>query len=230
MADPTPSSASPRTPTGIPAHPPRWGFFKGLLTGAVIEVPLLAATVWLLARMGIGNPDASLMRLVRLTAVFAGIAAVLTAAGVGRLAANASIDGGRRRAIIVAARAHAAASIGLLIIAAVPHGQLPESHAGWLVYPLAGLVVGALTGALIGSVCGGAAPLTLGDVLSIARRPTEALRQLVDPEDLVRVGSRLRARTTHLFEGLFEPGPKAPKPGAPVIEDAVAEPEKKPPA
>ncbi len=193
------------------------------MTGAVIEVPILAATVWILARLGIGNAETPFMRMVRLTAVFAGIAAVFTAAGIGRLAAHASVEGGRRRAIFVAARAHAAASIGLVMIAAIPHGQLPESHAGWLVYPLGGLIAGALSGALIGAVCGGAAPVTFGDVLSLARRPTDALRQLVDPEDLVRVGARLRERTTHLFEGLFEPGPKAPKPG-----DAVPkEPEKK---
>ena len=225
MADPTPSSASPRSRSGIPTHRPRWGFFKGLLTGAVIEVPILAATVWVLARLGIGNPETPFMRLIRLTAVFAGIAAVFTAAGVGRLATYASVDGGRRRAMFVTARAHAAASMGLVIIAAVPHGQLPETHLGWLAYPAAGLVAGALTGAMIGAVCGGAAPVTLGDVLALARRPTEALRQLVDPEDLVRVGSRLRARTTHLFEGLFEPGPKPPADDAKVKVD-----DKKPPA
>ena len=222
MADPTPSSATPRTRSGIPSHPPRWGFFKGFLTGAAIEVPILAATVWVLARVGIGNLDTPFMRLIRLTAVFAGLAAVLTAAGIGRLAAHASVEGGRRRAIFVAARAHAAASIGLVIIAAVPHGQLPEHHLGWLAYAAAGVISGALTGALIGSVCGGAAPVTLGDVLWLAQRPTHALRQLVDPEDLVRVGSRLRARTSHLFDGLFEPGPKAPDPGGEAKADADA--------
>jgi hypothetical protein len=193
------------------------------MTGAVVEVPILAATIWVLARLGIGNADTPFMRMIRLTAVFAGIAAVVTAGGIGRLAAQASVDGGRRRAMFVAARAHAAASIGLVIIAAIPHGQLPETHAGWLAYPAVGLVAGALTGAIIGAVCGGAAPVTLGDVLSLARRPTDALRQLVDAEDLVRVGSRLRARTTHLFEGLFDPAPKPPK------ADGAKEPEKKPP-
>ena len=223
MADPTSSSATPRTRSGIPTLPPRWGFFKGLLTGAVVEVPILAATIWSLARLGIGNTDTPFMRMIRMTAVFAGIAAMVTAGGIGRIAAQASVDGGRRRAMFVAARAHAAASIGLVIIAAIPHGQLPQTHAGWLAYPAAGLLAGALTGAIIGAVCGGAAPVTLGDVLSLARRPTEALRQLVDPEDLVRVGTRLRARTTHLFEGLFEPAPKPPK------ADDAKEPEKKTP-
>ncbi len=223
MADPTPSSATSRTRSGIPSLPPRWGFFKGVMTGAVVEVPILAAAVYVLARLGVGNAETPFMRLIRLTAVFAGIAAVFTAGGIGRLAAQASANGGRRRAMFVAGRAHAAASIGLVIIAAIPHGQLPETHAGWLAYVAAGLLAGAITGAIIGAVCGGAAPVTLGDVLSLARLPGGALRQLVDPEDLVRVGTRLRARTTHLFEGLFDPAPKPPK------ADDAKEPEKKTP-
>ena len=210
MADPTPPSASPRTRSEISQAPPRWGFFKGLLTGAVVEVPILAATVWLLARVGVGNAGAPFTHILRLTAVFAGIAAVLTAAGIGRLCAHASLEGGRRRAMFVGARAHAAASVGLVIIAAIPHGELPETHVGWLVYPLAGLVAGAITGAVIGLVTGGAAPVTLDDVWSLARRPGDALKHLVDPIDLGRVTTRLRARTTHLFDGLFDPGPKPP--------------------
>src|SRR6478609_64494 len=108
-----------------PAFPPRWAFFKGLLTGAVIEVPALAVGVWLLGRLGIGNRSVPFMHLLRLSAVFAGVAAVLTAAGIGRLAAQASIDkiGGRRHAMFVAARAHAAASAGLILIAVIPHGH-----------------------------------------------------------------------------------------------------------
>src|SRR5690606_39655504 len=104
MSDPRLPSVSARLPV---ACPPRWAFFKGLLTGVVIEVPALATGVWLLARLGVGDPDAAFMRILRLTAVFAGIAAVLTAAGIGRLAAHASVEsgGGRRTAIRVARRA-----------------------------------------------------------------------------------------------------------------------------
>src|SRR5262247_3171475 len=137
MSDPRLPTVSTRLP---PAFPPRWGFFKGLLTGAVIELPALAIGVWLLARLGIGDPDAPFMRILRLTTVFVGIAAVLTAAGIGRLAAHASVDkiGGRTHAVAVAARAHAAASAGLILIAAIPHGHLPEHVIVWLVIPIVG--------------------------------------------------------------------------------------------
>ena len=67
MADPSAKEiARPR--------PARWGFFKGLLTGAAIEVPAIAVGVWVLARLGLGDPEVPFMRIVRLTAIFAGIA------------------------------------------------------------------------------------------------------------------------------------------------------------
>jgi hypothetical protein len=214
-------------------------FWKGLMAGAAIEIPLLALTVWALARLGVGNPDVELMRIVRFTAVFAGVAALLTAGGIGRLAAYAfaeppaargvapgatpsaeteAIDLGRRRrrAILRAARAHAAASAGLVVIAAIPHGRLPEAPLGWLAFGAAGLVCGAVAGTIIGFVCSSQTAIVhLSDVWSLARRPRVALRSLLDPEDLVRLGSALRARTTNLFEGIFEPAPPPPKaPGA----------------
>jgi len=61
------------------------------------------------------------------------------------------------------------------------------------------------------------APVGFGDVWSLAKKPSEALRQLLSPEDLVKLGSALRTRTTNLFEGMFEPAPKRPK-------DATTEP------
>jgi len=188
----------------------------------VIEVPALTAAVWGLAQLGIGNPDVPVMRVLRLTTVFAGVAAVFTAGGIGRLAAYASIDGGRRRATLVAARAHAAASAGLVLIAAIPHGQLPGRSLAWLAFPVAGAVVGAACGAVIGLVCGGTAPVELGDVWSLARRPSEALRSWLDPRELVRLGAAVRHRTSHLFEGLFEPAPPPP-PAPPAAPDAPAE-------
>jgi hypothetical protein len=211
MSDPKSTDPRPRAGGEIPAIPARWGFWKGLLTGAAIEVPVLATTVWVLAEAGVGDPAVPFMRIMRLTAVFAGVAAVLTAAGIGRLAAHASADGGRRRAMFVAARAHAAASAGLVIIAAIPHGHLPDHSSGWLPIPLAGLVAGAICGALIGVVCGGTAPVGFADVWSLARKPSVALRQLLGPEDLVRLGSALGTRTRSLFEGIFDPAPLPPK-------------------
>ena len=217
MADPTLPSVSTRLPA---AFPPRWAFFKGLLTGAVIEVPALAAGVWLLARVGVGDPEAPFMRILRLTALFAGVAAILTAAGIGRLAAHASVEnrGGRRDAMRVARRAHAAASAGLILIAAIPHGHLPDRGFLWVVIPAMGAVVGYGCGMVIGFVCGAATPIRFGDVMAAAiRRPGDALKQLLDPEDLLKLGAAVRQRTTHLFEGIFEPAPKPPEapPGDP---------------
>src|SRR5262245_57194215 len=229
MSDPTQSSVTARQSKEIPVAVPRWGFWKGLLVGMVIEVPAVAFGVWVLARLGYGNPEASFMHVMRLTAVFAGFAAVLTAGGVGRLAAYASVDkGGRKHAVFVAARAHAAAGAGLLLIAAIPHGHLPGHRSlDWLAFPMGGLVVGAACGAAIGVVCGGAAPLGIGDVMALARRPTDALRALLDPEDLVRFGAAVRERTAHLIEGMFEPGPLPPGAEPPHPEkEATAEPAK----
>lgn len=210
MADPIVPSVSTRVPA---AFPPRWAFFKGLLTGAVIEVPALAVGVWALARLGVGDRHVPFMHLLRLTAVFAGVAAVLTAAGVGRLAAHASIDkiGGRRHAMFVAARAHAVAGAGLLLIAAIPHGHLPNRGAIWLWIPIVGLAIGAVCGALIGVVCGGAAPVKITDVMALAiKRPTDALRSLLDPEDLLKLGAAVRQRTTQVLGGIFEPAERPP--------------------
>ena len=185
---------------------------------------MLALTIWALAHLGVGNPDAELMHIIRLTAVFAGVAAVLTAGGIGRLAAQVFVDGApaggepgaelgrrRRRAILRAALAHAAASAGLVVIAAIPHGRLPETSAGWLVFPAAGLVSGAVAGAIIGYVCSSQALVQLTDVWSLTRRPRVALRTILGPEDLARLGSALRTRTTSLFDGIFEPGPPPPR-------------------
>ncbi|MEO6773146.1 MAG: hypothetical protein ABI467_08990 [Kofleriaceae bacterium] len=215
MPDPTQPSLSTRLPTA----PPPWGFFKGLLAGSVIEVPALAVGVWLLGRLHATNPDADFMQILRLTAVFAGIAAVLTSAGIGRLAAWASVDpiGGRGHAMFVAVRAHAAASAALIVIATIPQGHLPDHARGWLIIPIVGAAVGAACGAVVGAICGGASPLHLGDVIELARTPGHALSQLLDPKDLVKLGTRMRTRTRQVLHGMFEPldgpaDPPTPKP------------------
>jgi hypothetical protein len=212
MSEPSQSSVRARETKEIPVAIPRWGFWKGLLVGMVIEVPAIAFGVWTLARLGYGNPEVGFMSIMRLTAVFAGFAAVLTAGGVGRVAAYASIEkGGRRHATFVAARVHAVAGAGLVLIAAIPHGHLPGHRAvEWLAFPAGGLVVGAVCGTVIGVVCSGVAPLGIGDVMALARRPTDALRALLDPEDLARFGAAVRERTAHFIEGMFEPAPLQP--------------------
>src|SRR5512139_1713086 len=142
MGKPEQPSSSARSNREIPAQKPRWAFWKGLLTGVAIEIPFIAATVWLVARIGVGNPHASFMHIMRLSAVFTGVAALLTAGGIGRLAAFATVDKGRKQAVLVAARTHAVATAGLVVIAAIPHGELDFQHWTWLALPAAGLVTG----------------------------------------------------------------------------------------
>jgi hypothetical protein len=216
--------ASTRSNREIPAQKPRWAFWKGLLTGAAIEIPLIAATVWLVARLGVGNPHVGFMPVMRLAAVFAGVAALLTAGGIGRLAAYATVEKGRKHAIIVAARTHAIATAGLVVIAAIPHGEIDFRNFSWLLLPATGLLSGAVCGAVIGSVCTGSTAVGLADVWSVTMKPTEALRTLLSPADLVRLGSALRTRTTTLFEGIFDPAPPPPKPSDAPPAEAKIEP------
>lgn len=230
---PPPSAGSRRLPAeGTPERrKPRWTFWKGFLTGAAIEVPIIAFAVWVLAQAGVGDADVPFMNMMRLTAYFAGTAALFTAGGIGRLAAQGYVDGGRKRAIFVAARAHAAASAGLVLIAAIPHGHMPDKYDKlWLAYPFAGVIVGIASGAVIGVVCSSEAPVGLAEVWSLgrglARQPTRALGTLLSPRDLVRLGSALRTRTTQMFEGIFEPAPKPPEAAIAKAPDPPTPPER----
>ena len=184
---------------------PRWGFWKGLFTGAVIEVPILASGVWVLARMGIGDRTVPFMQVFRLTAIFAGIAAVLTAAGLGRLAAHASVVGGRARSMWVAGRAHAIASVALVLIAAIPARRAcPRVGSRGSRMSSSGSGCAArVCGAVIGVVCGGAAPGGLADGWSRARFPGGVIGSILAPEDLLRLGVALRERTSYLLEGIL---------------------------
>lgn len=210
MPDSIPLSIRAQFPSAFPA---RWGFAKGLVVGAVVEVPAIAGLLWLLAQGGMGDSAVPFARLLRFTALFAGTAGILTAGGVGRLAAHASTAGGRRRAMVVAARAHAVAALGLVLIAALPHRHLPATVIGWLTVCAGGAVVGAGIGAVIGFVCSGPAPVGIADVVALARTPGHALQQLVDPADLRQLGATLRDRTEDLLTGMFEPA--APPPAEP---------------
>ncbi|HEU0029974.1 MAG TPA: hypothetical protein VFQ53_05025 [Kofleriaceae bacterium] len=219
MAVPKTPDPSSRSSREIHLGRPRWSFWKGLLTGAAIEIPLIAVTVFVLGRVGLaGNPTAGFMHIMRLTTVFAGTAALLTAGGIGRLAAYATVERGRRHAILAAARAHAAAGAGLVIIAIIPQRHLPTEASAWVAIAAVGLIPGAICGGVIGFICSGQSTVNLSDVWSLAAKPSEALRQLLDPKDLVRLGAALSERTTKLFEGIFDPAPPPPKQPAPPSE------------
>ena len=70
---------------------------------------------------------------------------------------------------------------------------------------------GAVCGLVIGFVCSSASAVGLADVWSLTvSRPSGALRQLLDPRDIVKLGAALRTRTSTLFDGIFEPAEKPP--------------------
>ena len=162
----------------LEARPPRFGFWKGAAVGAVVVLPLVAAAVWLLARVGIGDASVPWIVDLRFAAIFAGAATVLTAGGVGRLSAQASVEGtgGMRRAVWIAGRTMAVAGAGLVILAAIPHGHLPHHSRSWIWIAIVGAIVGAGGGVVIGLFCGGPAPVSFSDVVAVARWPADALR------------------------------------------------------
>jgi hypothetical protein len=155
--------------------PPRWPFLRGAVAGVLVVIPLTALVVWAVAVIGTGQ-ELSLVQVTRTAALFAGIAAVLTAGGIGRLAAEASATGGKTRGVWIGARTQAVASAGLVVIAALPQGAL-ETMAGWIGLAVAGAASGAAAGAVIGLACSAARPVALSDVVALARWPQEAIRR-----------------------------------------------------
>lgn len=142
-------------------------------------LPALGTAIWLLARAGVGNGEAGVIEVLRLTLVFAGPAALLTGGGIGRLAAEAGAARGRRHAAWVGGRTFAVAGAGLAILAAIPLGDLPVRWPGWAALLGAGALVGAGTGVLIGLAVGGRLPtLTeLGVPPSLQVDPLKMLRR-----------------------------------------------------
>jgi hypothetical protein len=155
--------------------PPRWPFLRGLIAGVLVVIPLTALVVWAVAVLGTGQ-DLSLVQVTRTAALFAGVAAVLTAGGIGRLAAEASATGGKTRGVYVGARTQAVASAGLVVIAALPQGALATTG-GWIGLAVVGAASGAAAGAVIGFACSAARPVALSDVVALARWPQEAIRR-----------------------------------------------------
>ncbi|RMH39451.1 MAG: hypothetical protein D6689_16530 [Deltaproteobacteria bacterium] len=125
--------------------------------GLALVVPAVAVAAWALSRFGIGDPSAPFGRVAVLAAAFSGVPAALTAGGVARLAGRAARIARGRRAVRVAAVAFAPAGVGLLLIALLPLGHLPERRAAWLWIAAVGAAVGAACGAAIGKVAAAAA-------------------------------------------------------------------------
>lgn len=150
--------------------------------GAAVVLPLVALTLWALPRLGAGGPPASLVECVRLAFGFAGIAAVVTAGGLGRAAAHASLlDGGHALAVRRAMRGQVVASAGLAVLAAIAGGHLASEPGPWIAFALAGAVTGVPAGALIGAACGAPARSSLPAVpqaLATVARAIERARRV----------------------------------------------------
>lgn len=149
------TAPSPRTRSGK-RRPP--GFAKGAVLGVLVMIPLISLGIWLANRLGIGEVRPTLIGVLRLVVVFAGVPAVVTAGGVGRLAAQASVDGGRTRAMWMAGSALAFGGIGAIVIGAIPNEVIPASGLGWGALAAVGALAGTLAGVAIGLVCSGEMP------------------------------------------------------------------------
>jgi hypothetical protein len=198
----------------LPVAPRPWAGLKGVALGLVMVIPAIGLAVWTLSLLGIGQPDLDLVPAVRGSALFAGVAAALTSAGIARLAAQAAVLASRRRAVWVAARAGSAAGAGLTVIAIIPHGSLPGAPAGWLAIAAVGAAYGALALAVVGYWAG--APTVTEGIKALAQLPSDALRVLLESRD--RGGDpaapRRRRRITvpFLFGGADRSAPDSPPP------------------
>lgn len=146
------------------AQPVRWGFAVGALAGFVLAVPATALAVYLLARLGLGNPDRSLGDALRFATLFAGLPAILSAGGTARIALRAAAErGGTASAVRAGAATFAAAGVGLVLLCAIPLGGLPDRALPFLGFAAAGVASGAPVGALIGLWAGHAVTLASAD-------------------------------------------------------------------
>jgi hypothetical protein len=133
--------------TTEPPAPRRGGaFWRGASIGLVVGVPLTAATVVVLARLGFGDAQATLGTVLEHALLFAGMPAMVVSGGIARLAARTDGPSALRTAALCAWPA----AIGWLLLTVLPLGSLPEAAPTWSWLVPAGLVPGTVTGALIG--------------------------------------------------------------------------------
>jgi hypothetical protein len=137
----------------LPVTPPPYGFLKGAVLGLVVLLPLTAFAVYLLAQIGIGDPDATYTQVIAFVAVFGGLPAILSSGGIGRVAARTAVAprrGGTGWSILVSALATGVVGAGVVILSVVPLGEVPVTLERWL-WMIgfgggAGLVVGIVIG------------------------------------------------------------------------------------
>jgi hypothetical protein len=130
---------------------PRFTFWIGGLAAIAIALPLTSyALLFLARRLHIADPDATLERIVILSAVFAGFPTLLAGGGVARLVAHRVAEGAQvRTGLWKGMITMGAAGVGAMTLTAVAVGGLPEKPARWAPMFGAGLLVGLVTGLLI---------------------------------------------------------------------------------
>ena len=134
--------------------PPRGAFIKGALLGFVAGIPLFAGLAYALTLLGLRGFSVSFEYAFTTVAALCSIPLILSAGGVGRLAARAAIAperGGLTASVIAAARALAVAGVGITLIALIALGGFPQEPRAWALASGFGLVGGAALGALIGA-------------------------------------------------------------------------------
>ncbi|HUS65454.1 MAG TPA: hypothetical protein VMZ28_12970 [Kofleriaceae bacterium] len=143
-----------RTETAsLPVPPPPFAFLKGAVLGLVVLLPLAALACYLLAQIGIGDPDASYTQIISFVAVFGGLPAIVSAGGVGRVAARTAVAprrGGTGWSILVAAAACTVIGAGVVILSVVPLGEVPTARDRWLWITGFGGGAGLVCGIMIG--------------------------------------------------------------------------------
>jgi len=124
------------------------------MLGVVLGLPATAAAAYVLSRCGVGGDAlAPFARVIAFAAVFAGLPALLSAGGIGRVAARASASQPERpirAAILAAVFPFAVVGAGLVILTLVPLGRLPPTPADWALSAGTGMLAGALCGAILG--------------------------------------------------------------------------------
>jgi hypothetical protein len=147
--------------------PPRGAFLKGALLGCVIGIPLFAALTYGLTLLGMRAVPYSFEHVFFIVAALGGLPLILSAGGVGRLAARASIAPRRRPmlgGVVAAARALAVAGLGVVLIALTAVGGFPLSEREWALAAGAGVLGGLALGSLVGAwAASGGSAASLGD-------------------------------------------------------------------
>jgi MFS family permease len=128
--------------------PPRGGFLKGAIFALLIVLPGQSTLLRLLATDPLALQLSAKAMLVTI-AIFAGLPAMIVFGSIGSRLARSTHLGSRAR-ILRGALLGAAASLGIVVLAALPTAAFPHSMQSGLLTLLGSLLIGGLAGGLLG--------------------------------------------------------------------------------